>query len=100
MPVAPSVSNETQNVPNTLPPAQDSLNAEQETEDLPEEGEANNTNDNTPVNTTPQTPSTATENWQTYTIKEGKPLHNYLEIISCLSMMRLLWRNQKAHKSR
>ena len=36
------------------------------------EGEANNTNDNTPVNTTPQTPSTATENWQTYTIKEGK----------------------------
>ena len=25
-----------------------------EAEDLPEEGEANNTNDNTPVNTTPQ----------------------------------------------
>ena len=74
VPVAPSVSNETQNVPNTLPPAQDSLNAEQETEDLPEEGEANNTNDNTPVNTTPQTPSTATENWQTYTIKEGQTL--------------------------
>ncbi len=74
VPVAPSVSNETQNVPNTLPPAQDSLNAEQETEDLPEEGEANNTNDNTPVNTTPQAPSAATENWQTYTIKEGQTL--------------------------
>ncbi|HGN2347035.1 TPA: OapA family protein [Proteus mirabilis] len=75
VPVAPSVSNETQNVPNTLPPAQDSLNAEQqETEDLPEEGEANNTNENTPVNTTPQAPSTAAENWQTYTIKEGQTL--------------------------
>ncbi|HGN2048335.1 TPA: LysM-like peptidoglycan-binding domain-containing protein [Proteus mirabilis] len=74
VPVAPSVSNETQNVPNTLPPAQDSLNAEQETKDLPEEGEANNTNDNTPVNTTPQAPSAATKNWQTYTIKEGQTL--------------------------
>lgn len=74
VPVAPSVSNETQNVPNTLPPAQDSLNAEQETEDLPEEDEANNTNDNTSVNTTPQAPSTATDNWQTYTIKEGQTL--------------------------
>ncbi len=74
VPVAPSVSNETQNVPNTLPPAQDSLSAEQETEGLPEEAEANNTNENTPVNTTPQAPSTATENWQTYTIKEGQTL--------------------------
>ncbi|WP_368882942.1 LysM-like peptidoglycan-binding domain-containing protein [Proteus mirabilis] len=74
VPISPSVSNETQNVPNTLPPAQDSLSAEQETEGLPEEGEANNTNENTPVNTTSQAPSTVTENWQTYTIKEGQTL--------------------------
>ncbi|WP_121785017.1 LysM-like peptidoglycan-binding domain-containing protein, partial [Pseudomonas aeruginosa] len=77
VPVAPSVSTDNQEQSQTtLPPAQDSLTAN-ENNYSPTENESDNTieNDTTsPIVKQPQQPTTSADAWQTYTIKEGQTL--------------------------
>lgn len=78
VPVAPSVSTDNQEkLQTTLPPAQDSLDANENTYSPTENGSDNNTIENnteSPAVKQQQQPITPADAWQTYTIKEGQTL--------------------------
>ena len=76
--MAPSVSTYNQvKLQTTLPPAQDSLDANENTYSPTENGSDNNTIENnteSPAVKQQQQPITSADAWQTYTIKEGQTL--------------------------